>query len=381
MNLSEKHKNIVNKFASGEYRLIQERNDFFLPQALSFIHEQTWNSLIPDYQRRPVWDNEKKSLFIESLILNIPIPPIFLFEYEIGKYEIMDGQQRTSTIREFYNNDLTLTKLETWTELNGMKFSDLPKEIKQALSRRRISATMIINETVAFGSKSWGELDLRREVFSRLNSGGVNLSAQELRNSLYSGPFNNAIIKLASHDDYTSSWGIPNYDGTLRPYDLPEKVRTNTSFKRMTDCENVLRFFTLRNPKILKGTINKSLDAYMATMMKADQQEIKMLSEKFQNCVRISKYIFSNRNFATTDVSGKWTRAVQAYDGMMLAIDSLELEWNARRISWKGAKEEYESIVENDKLGEQIIERRASFASVERNKNFFIEILRKHTGA
>jgi hypothetical protein len=65
------------KFAVTAFRLSQERNDFFLPQILDFVNRSKWVNLHPEYQRRLVWDVKKKSLFIESLLLNIPIPPVF----------------------------------------------------------------------------------------------------------------------------------------------------------------------------------------------------------------------------------------------------------------------------------------------------------------
>ncbi|MEX2580483.1 MAG: DUF262 domain-containing protein [Verrucomicrobiales bacterium] len=380
MKRGTKYERLTKKFATGEYRLIQERNDFFLPQVISFIEEQTWDELIPAYQRRPVWDGKKKSRFIESLIMNIPIPPIFLFEHELGRYEIMDGQQRTSAIRDFFSGELKLTGLETWSDLNGLKYEDLPKELKQALSRRRISATVILNETIAYGSKSWGDLDLRREVFSRLNSGGVNLSAQELRNSLYSGPLNSAIIGLAALSEFTSSWGIPSYNADVKPHDLPEQVRENSMFKRMKDCEYILRFFTLREPSKLKGSIKSSMDRFMEANMEIGTQEVENLRQRFTNCVKVSKYIFGQRNFSTKDKSENWTRAVQAYDGMMLAIDSLGLEWREKNSAWKAAGDDFRERLKSQRFREEIIDRRTSFQSVKRHKDIFTGLIGEHVG-
>src|SRR5713226_1145692 len=89
------------KFEETAFGLAQERNDFFLPQILDYVKKNQWLNLHPEYQRRLVWDVKKKSLFIESLLLNIPIPPIFLYESELNRYEVMDGQQRLNAIIEF----------------------------------------------------------------------------------------------------------------------------------------------------------------------------------------------------------------------------------------------------------------------------------------
>src|SRR5712671_3233505 len=99
---------IEKMYDEGENRVTQERNDFMLPQIRDFVTEKKWLNLRPEYQRRLVWDAKKKSRFIESLLMNIPVPPIFLYETELNRYEVMDEQQRLNTILEFYENNLAL---------------------------------------------------------------------------------------------------------------------------------------------------------------------------------------------------------------------------------------------------------------------------------
>jgi hypothetical protein len=82
-----------------------------------------------------VWDKKKKSLFIESLLMNVPVPPVFLYEYDLNRYEVMDGQQRLNSILEFYENRLVLTGLETWSALNGLTYSECPPRIRAGLDR------------------------------------------------------------------------------------------------------------------------------------------------------------------------------------------------------------------------------------------------------
>jgi Protein of unknown function DUF262 len=99
----------------------------------------------PEYQRRLVWDEKKKSRFIESLLMNIPIPPIFLYETDLSRYEVMDGQQSLNAIIEFYENELRLKGLETWKVLNGYTYNKCPPRIQRGLDRRRISATVSLH--------------------------------------------------------------------------------------------------------------------------------------------------------------------------------------------------------------------------------------------
>src|SRR4051812_15095269 len=135
---------IEQKYDSGQNRLNQERNDFLLPQILDFVKQKKWLNLRPEYQRRLVWDRTKKSRFIESLLMNIPVPPVFLYETDLSRYEVMDGQQRLNTIVEFYDNQLRLSGLEIWSPLNGLTFQQCPPRIKSGLDRRRISANVLL---------------------------------------------------------------------------------------------------------------------------------------------------------------------------------------------------------------------------------------------
>lgn len=175
-------KALEKKFAETAFKLTQERNDFLLPQILDFVRKEKWLNLRPEYQRRLVWDVAKRSLFIESLLLNVPIPPLFLYEWELSRYEVMDGQQRLNAIVEFYENAYALKGLERWKELNGLRFKDLPETLQRGLDRRRISATVLLVESSRDTPPQMN--DIRKLVFERLNTGGQQLNAQELRNCL-----------------------------------------------------------------------------------------------------------------------------------------------------------------------------------------------------
>jgi hypothetical protein len=175
-------KSLENKFTETAFTVSQERSDFLLPQILDFVTNRKWLNLKPEYQRRLVWDDAKRSLFIESLLLNIPIPPIFIYEWDLNRYEVMDGQQRLNAIVEFYENGFALKKLDRWSDLDGFRYKDLPETLKRGLDRRRISATVLLVEGASSNVKKRG--DIRKLVFERLNTGGQQLNNQELRNCL-----------------------------------------------------------------------------------------------------------------------------------------------------------------------------------------------------
>jgi hypothetical protein len=313
---------IENLYDSGQYRLSQERSDFLLPQIIDFVKQRKWLNLRPEYQRRLVWDRKQKSLFIESLLMNIPVPPVFLYEVDLSRYEVMDGQQRLNSIVEFYNNELKLVGLETWGALNGFTYQQCPPRIRSGLDRRRISANVLLAESAS--SKEQINF-IRRTVFERLNTGGQDLNAQELRNSLYSGVFNDLIIEVAGLRLFNEIWEIPPYEEHYRKADgyiSPELAR-NGLFRRMVDCEIVLRFFAFRRPKAIKGSARSILDNCMEEYRDASLGEIDELRQTFRVALDTSHRIFEEHTFRIRDEKGKWKHSQPLFDAVMVSVDLL----------------------------------------------------------
>ena len=135
----------------------------------------------PDYQRLFRWEEEKRSRFIESLILEMPVPPIFVIEAEEGVYELIDGLQRISSYLHFRGEKLGDSNLEPLIlqgcdivpDLNGLSFSLLPKVLQIKIKRSFVRMEVIKKES---------EASLKYHMFKRLNTGGDLLSAQEIRN-------------------------------------------------------------------------------------------------------------------------------------------------------------------------------------------------------
>jgi Protein of unknown function DUF262 len=184
--------------------------------------------LNPDFQRRDRWDQEKQSRFIESIIMNVPIPPVFLGEDEYGSYVVLDGRQRLTAIKEFLNNTFKLTSLKVWEDLNGQNFNDLQKEkLDRAITRRFVPAVVILKESSS---------QVKYDVFDRLNTGGVIAEPMEIRNAVFQGGFNKTIRQLAELPTFRRLWDIPSGQAEL------EK---NGLYRKMSDVELVLRFFAL----------------------------------------------------------------------------------------------------------------------------------------
>jgi hypothetical protein len=319
-------KAIEKKFDETAFRLSQERSDFLLPQILDFVREKKWLNLRPEYQRRLVWDDARRSLFIESLLLNVPIPPVFLYEWDLSRYEVMDGQQRLNSIVDFFENGFALRGLEKWTELNGLRYRELPETLHRGLDRRRLSATVLLVEGARAAPPQ--QADVRKLVFERLNSGGQHLNAQELRNCLYAGDFNELLITLSRLQLFTEIWEIPTYDQNVdRHGHVSTALRNNALYQRMKDCEIVLRFFAFRKRANIKGSVRSMLDRCMEEQLGANQKEIADLSEDFQSRLQLARDIFGEHVFRYRDEQKKWQLSQPLYDGIMVALDNL---WGRR---------------------------------------------------
>lgn len=313
------NREIEERYISEDRDISQERSDFLLPQVLDFVSHKQWMNLQPEYQRRQVWEKPKQSRFIESLLMNLPIPPIFLFESEYNRYEVMDGQQRLSSIVGFYENRLKLTGLEHWTELNGKFFSDLPQKVQRGLDRRRISAVVLQTSSASKDSD-----ELRRIVFERLNTGGQKLNAQELRNCVYSSPFASLLVKLAGYAVFDDLCGIPRYDDHFVDDRASAELSENTLFKRMIDCELVLRFFALREKKNIKGSVKSILDKCMEVNRSADQKQLQTMEKEFKSRADLAYELLGLDAFKIKESGGgKLNLSQPYYDAVMVACDRL----------------------------------------------------------
>jgi hypothetical protein len=145
---------------------------------------------VPPYQREFIWTVANKCRFVESIILGLPIPMMFVADMEDGRLEIVDGAQRIQTLEEFTNSDLQLEGLLRLPSLNGFKFSDLPLAQQRKLGTKALRVVVLEDSTSA---------ELRQEVFDRVNTSGMRARASEIRRGALTGPFMDFVKELA-HD-------------------------------------------------------------------------------------------------------------------------------------------------------------------------------------
>lgn len=155
-----------------------ENKPFSLKQLIDLIDSKDIE-LDPSFQRNFVWDNTRQSRLIESIFLGLPLPSIYLSQYDDGTLTIVDGLQRLNTIRKFVKGELRLSNLEYLEECNGKTFNQLP-DVLTPLRIRRFSQTQIMCFVIDYRSPN----KLKYDLFRRLNTGGKPLNSQEIRNCL-----------------------------------------------------------------------------------------------------------------------------------------------------------------------------------------------------
>lgn len=254
---------ISEKYVRGEIRIVTEQARYPLNTITAMVESSSYK-LSPEYQRRHRWSPDRQSRLIESLIMNVPIPPIFLYEYDYSKYEVMDGLQRLTAIHDFYRDRYQLEGMTQWKELNGRTYSSLPDKIREGIDRRYLSSVILLKETAKSDEDA---LRLKQMVFERINSGGERLNYQETRNAIFDGPLNRLCIKLSKTKTLCRLWGIPEPAEEEVNGGLPSEERVQHEvFRRMEDVELVLRFFAYRQKHTLhKGgtSLAKYHDTYL----------------------------------------------------------------------------------------------------------------------
>jgi hypothetical protein len=281
---------INEKYESGEQRILTEMNREKLPSFVEALKKHGYMDVRPFYQRRTRWDEKKQSRLIESFLINIPVPPIVLYEKDFNCYEVMDGQQRITALRDFYDNQLKLTGLELWPELNGKTYANLPAKIRAGIDRRSISSIVLITESASNPEEA---LLLKQLAFERLNTGGVALSRQEIRNCLYYGKFNQLLLELSNNSIFADAWGIP--------IDNKQELNKNNLYKKMEDAELVLRFFALRHVEDFRRGMEGFLDLYMMRSLNFSDEDIDILRNIFIQTVNLAHQIYSNNLFKPFD--------------------------------------------------------------------------------
>jgi Protein of unknown function DUF262 len=252
---------------------------------------------LPEIQREYVWDNPRASRLVESLLLNIPIPVLYFAETDDAKWEIFDGHQRVLSVVRFLGNEFRLSGLPVLGELNGSRFHQLPEREQRFLKTRMMRAVVISADS---------HPSMKFEIFERLNTGAVILNAQELRNSIYRGPFNDLLRELVKDEKFRACIG------TVAPR------------RRMADEEFILRFFALRaRLKNYRPPLKKFLNDYMFANQEPSKATLSSHRRLFSMTINRIHTIFGPNAFKPTDRNGRATERAPnraLFDAQMLAF-------------------------------------------------------------
>ncbi len=148
---------------------------------------------VPSYQRAFVWNKDRQSKFIESVLLGLPIPFMFMADTPDGRLEIVDGAQRLNTLTEFMANRLRLSALDVLTDLKGCLYADVPPAQQRKFKNRTLRMIVLSDKTTA---------DAKFNIFERINTGSDSLKSSEVRRGAYSGPFYDFVDECAGKTDF-----------------------------------------------------------------------------------------------------------------------------------------------------------------------------------
>ena len=317
---------IEDQILKQPFRVIYQTNNFFLPQIKDLIKAGEDVNLRPEYQRRLRWTTQQKSLLIESLLLNVPVPPVYFYENDLARYEVMDGQQRLNSIKEFLNNEFTLRGLQIIPTLNGKNYARLPPKIKRGLDRASISAIVLLQESQGKVRRpnSNRVYELRRFVFERLNTGGKRLTAQEIRNAVYGSDFNNLIVALSRNPTFTRIWGIPEYvENDYGDYYEDEQRQKNSLYRTMGDCQLVLRYFALSDNTHIVGSLRSMLDRCMERNLSVSREQCQVWGNEYRLVLETADALFDGMPFSLHMKTAEYRPLAGIYDGVMVALGEM----------------------------------------------------------
>lgn len=309
----EKDEDILVLDIPNEERFLNSTSyDYSVEFIVSMMQGETAKIILEvPFQRQYVWKDDKASQLIESIIMNVPIPPLYFAEEGDSRWLVIDGLQRLNSLLRFFQNEFPLKKLEILKDLEKMKFKDLPPKAKSMLANGLLRVNVI---------KKDSHPDIKYDIFMRLNKGAVTLNYQELRNCLYRGRINDLAKEIV--EDNHQLMGI---FGMKEPHN------------RFLDVEFVIRFFALYENLIVndsgqyeirdyKGRMVTYLNHYMNATRDLPIDKVKQLKNIFNSAISRSVAVFGVER-AFKDISAGKTKVNRALaDCILLSFTKYETD-------------------------------------------------------
>lgn len=315
----------------------------------------------PELQRKYVWDKVEASRFIESILLGLPVPSIFLAQAGSQKL-IVDGYQRIMTIYDYmrgiFTSDGKVFKLSNSDKINNRwrnkAFSELSID-----DQRKIKSTTI--HAIIFEQKKPENDDTSLyQIFERINTSGRTLTSQEIRNCVYQGSFNTMLFELNDNPIWRKLFGTDNPDS------------------RMRDIEYILRFFVIKTSDILNSdakqiSLKKSLNNFMDIHKNDEPENIQQFKSEFEKTIcLVDKYIgnLAFRNYARNNFSKKFHPAI--FDSIMISVFLIDKKgYPFNNVS----AEKHKQLLSNEEFKDAISKRTTDIANIKKRIYLAAEVL------
>lgn len=253
----------------------------------------------PEFQRNFVWKKTEMSQFVESIILNFPIPPLYLNQNVKGELIVIDGRQRLTTLRKFLKNEFKLEGLKVLKHLNGKNFDDLG-----ALGNG-FQAKIENKKMLVFLIKPSMSLKVVYDIFYRINTGGTQLKRQEIRQSIYQGKSTELLKKLSEQSYFKQAIG------------------NGIKSDRMKDREAILRCLAFKILPIDTYTsMSNFVEKAMAQINKMGDDDINILEFDFERAMTWSYHIFKEKNFRMPNKQGKGTINMAIMESLIVFLSN-----------------------------------------------------------
>lgn len=280
-----------------ERRLRTETYDFTVSTLIDYLKQG--HIFIPNFQRGYVWNKTQASRLIESLVINCPIPVIYLSQNTDETLSVIDGNQRINSIKLFLNNEYDLKGLSAYPELEGLYYDDLDPRLQRHILNRTLRCICILKDT---------HPQIKFDVFERLNTGSIKLSAHELRHGMYMGELMKTIEELSSNSVFKS-------------------LTMTQNDKRMKADELALRFFAFSEGwesynKPMSDFLNKFCEHHRSPK----DTELLEYKSKFLDTISKVQRVLGSKAFRTFDAAKKSPKFNAAlFDAQMIAFLELVL--------------------------------------------------------
>lgn len=254
-------------------------------------------------RKKGLWNHKQKSQLIESVFLKIPLPAFYFDASNDDKWQIIDGLQRIWTIKQYViDQAFALKGLEFLNDFEGLKFGQLPRSMQRRIEETNLNAYLVNPST---------PINVKFNIFKRINTGGLVLVSQEIRNALYQGQATEFLMEMASIDEF--------------------KEATDNSVKsdRMLDREFCLRYVAVTRIGIdgLVYGVDEFLNQGMEYLKEASEEELSIIKEEFKRVMKASKDIFGRNAFRKVKLEGNRAPVNKyLFEGWSMVLNNLSDE-------------------------------------------------------